>query len=500
MLQAQSGPGSDPFAAELRRPLPRGVPRTGEVKAQSQQYYNPPSYVSPPPPPPPYVRGGGEDDDDAMSVYSQQTQQQQRLYDSRSLAPSVAYLPHDQLYPPLDDKTRAERLQYYHDIRYPGKSPEEVEMEAEGRIAANNLALETQVQMMEFSKSFMDVKRCATIPQYCRNLHYNNLSAQVTFSSKGETKETDWFPKDPQIAFGSIFDWGQGGINVKAQEEPSGDLANVYLLRFYFTHFRNTSPVQVGVVLGEKRGNDFKPLGRRSFYCDSGYSGSKGAINTFHFIIPPFGESFTEADLYISTSHVNNAYGKDFPFMTSSRESILDKCVPIGEGGAMGHYVPLRHPIARWCFEESNLPETEMPVLSKDHGDQDKVHFRVPKKTIEMAIQELRRKAALFIPVTDMRTLTMRFYPLVNGPLSADLLMRDELERDYDLQNKWVGYSAEGATKADAKRESNKAQLKHRYGISFSVGFFLMFRRWAKDAVNPDDPNDEFAPREDDEI
>jgi hypothetical protein len=494
MFAAQSGPGSDPFAAPLMKPLPvaqiknnNGGRVGGNLKQPLLQQQQ--SQVS-------LGAGGGgvyfpqqritvapnDDEDDNQSSYTQQQQQNQR-YETRSQVLTVASaIDYANRYPPLEPEERERRLQEYHNIRYPLKTPEEVSLEMTQRILDNNLAVENQVQMVEFSEHFMKVKRSAVVPQHCTNLHHNGLYGEVRFSLR-DGKEIDYKPSDSPTCYGSIFDWAQGGIDIRPAPEPYGELHNVYLIRYYFNNFRNTSPVAVGVVMGETKKGIFTPLGKCSEYCDSNYS-SGGVRNTFHYIIPPYGESSTETDLYRSSPHVNNSYGKEYPFLTSSRASILEKCVPVGDAGSRGHLVPLRHPIANWCFDESNLPENEMPKIAQDDQEHGGVHFRVPKKTVEIAVHELQKKASLYIPVTDMRALTLRFVPLVNGPFSADQVLRSELEREYEVEGKWGGYNGEGATKLDAAKRSNKKQLKDMYGISFKSGFFIMYRKWAADAVD----------------
>ena len=496
MFAAQSGPESDPFAAGLMNALPVAPQRGSMVGTTATfnrggggaQYVTESNRQ-------PLLAGGGStsyDDQDMESVYTTKQDIRSQIGGGGGGGGVSRENLHDR-YPPIDPRTRLERTQKYHDIRYPLKSQEEVELEKAQRMNENNLALENQIQMVEFSKEFMNVKRSAVVPQHCSNLHHNSLYGEVRFGLRGDTAKNpiEFIPKEPLQCYGSIFDWAQGGVDIRPSGEPDGDLKNVYLIRYLFSNFRSTAPVAVGVLLGEKKGDSFIPLGRQTAYCDINYSTSNQA-DKFHYIIPPFGHCNQERDLYRSSTHVNNNYGRDYPFLTSDRENILHRCDPMGTKGHKGWLVPLRHPIANWCFEESNLPDSEMPKVAKDDKDKEGgVHFRIPKKTVDMAVQELQKKASMYIPVTDMASLTVRFYPLVNGPLSCDQILRSEMEREHEVDGKWGSTYGESVTKTDAKKAKHRTQLKQEYGISFTSEFFIMFRKWAADAIEETKPEEE---------
>lgn len=478
MFASQSGPGSDPFHKMLSKPLlsaqrggGAGAAATNGSRFQevnrwsSQQQQQAAGGV---------VNSGYDEGDNESVVVGRK--EMPSSY-AASVYSNMAQLPK---YPPLDPAERLERLQEYHDVKHPSKTVDEVEMEKTQKINDNNLALENQIQMVEFSNGFMNVKRSAIVPQHCSNLHHNGFYGELSFSLPGG-KPVDFKPPNPMTCFGSIFDWAQGGIDIPPASEPFGDLQNAYLVRFFFTHFRNTSPVAVGVVLGEMTQNQFVPLGRQTHYCDKAYSAYQ--TDKFHLILPPNSESQKESDLYRSTTHVNNSYGKDYPFLTSSRENILYRCEPLGKGAKNGWLVPLRHAILNWCVEEGDFPRDEMPIESKDHAKDGEVFYVVPKKTMEFVVQALIKKASLYIPVTDMRALTLRFYPLVNGPHSSDQCLRSILEREHEVEVKWGSSGMEAATKTEAAKRMNKKELKEKHGITFLAEFFIMYRRIAQDAI-----------------
>lgn len=470
MFAAQSGERSDPFMETLRKPPVKGAtPRSQPTQQQPSSFQL--SRVDP--------------DQDTESVYSarQDARSTYTAYNNTSGGGAAALAAISEQYalkyPPLPDKDREKLVEQYHAAKYPFMTPEQVEAEEVEKIKSNNLALEIQVQMKEYSTHFMDVKRTAFVPQHCTNLHFNGLHAEVGFSLPGPP-HVDFAPRDPLTCYGSIFDWGQGGADIPPAPKPHGDLANVYLLRYFFTYFRNTSPVSVGVLLGEKKKGEFKKLERRTYYTDGG----DPKESTYHFILPPFSESTKETDLYRSSAHVNNSYGKEYPFLTSERANILHRCVPVGTNGKGGWFVPLRHPIANWCIHEGNFPEEEMPKQSLDNQADGEFFYIVPRKTVDIAVAELTKKASLYIPVTDMEALCLRFVPLVNMPLSSDLFFRDGLERESEIQQgKWA-FNLDNMSKLDHEKKTKRKELKERYGITFTAEFFIMFRKWAAEAVS----------------
>jgi hypothetical protein len=427
--------------------------------------------------------------DDTRSFYSQNTYVQQQ----------------QQIYPPIPKELREIRKHEYHLERNPNKTMEEVQHEKDERIELNHVDIEGRYHRTEFSRTFMTVKTSAHVPDYCTNLHEGKFFGEVVLA---KSQPCIYKPQNSKGCFGSIWDWGQGGEDIPPRATPGGDLSNVYMIQTAFTKFSSTCPFSVGVLVGEvKRAGKFRPLGRRSVYVDSTYysADNKDIENwdgeSFHYVIYP-NEKFSGGvcPLYQSGPHLNNEYGRDYSFLTSDEKKIQNRCEPIGEKGRNGFIVPVRHPVISWCFEESDLPEEEMPQKSSDHSSKTEAFYHVKYKVMKMATEALRLKAELFIPVTDMRQFAVKFVPLSNGPFSQDQTHREELKRTHLLDTKYQKSFDHVATVHDSKKKQKDRELKEISGVSFNIQYFTMFRGFVADAVVDQEQQNQFEtiPEEDD--
>lgn len=465
-LGVPSNRNSDPFASALLNDNSKPV-------RQHQGIKKPPSIVEYRKPSP-----KEEEDDDAKSYYSE------RSFQTFSYPTSI--------YPPLPEEVKERRRQEYHDAMYPNKTMKEVKTEEDERVNINNLDIEGRYQRTEFSRSFMAVKTSAHVPDYCTNLHEGSFFGEVSLT---KTTSNQYRPKNTSACFGSIWDWGQGGEEIPPRATPGGDLSNVYLIQLSFTQFFSTCPFSVGVLVGEvKKGGKFHPLRRRRVYSDSNYyAASREDIanwdgESFHYIIYPSEKSTGESrHLYQSGPHLNNAYGRAYSFLTSDEKKILSRCEPLGENGRNGWTVPIRHPVLNWCFNESDLPDEELPKRSLDHSSETEYYYNVKQKVMKMAVEALKQKAELYIPVTDMRLLSIKFIPLSNAPVSQDQTLREEIKRRFLMDSKFQASYEEVLTTHHSTKKQYDKQLKESYGISFNVQYFTMFRGFVQDAVEKED-------------
>lgn len=420
-----------------------------------------------------------DDEDERLTVYSERTT-------NTFLNPG---------YPPIAPEVREARILEYHDAQNPEKSIEEMKEIDIARVTENNQALETQVHRVEFSRSFMQWKRSAIVPQHCTNLHRGELYGEVVLQV-GDSAQ--YKPLNSKYSFGSYWDWGQGGVEIPPLSSPGGDLTNVYLIQFSLNKLVSNCPFSVGILLGEtgEGGKEkFRPLMRRNVYVNHNYySGSIKDIeqwdgHTFHGVIHPYETLSQDLHLYQSGIHLNNAYGKEYSFLTSDPESIKYQCSPMGNKASGGYHVPVRHPIMHWCFTESNIPDDELPKKSLDHSSEKEIYYLVRPHIMKLAVQALQDKALMYIPVTNMKNLAIKFIPFSNAPKSTDLTLREKFSRHHLVEKKWQRAHDEMATIIDSKKKQHQQQLKEMFGVSFSVEFFTMFRRWARDAVEEEEPS-----------
>jgi hypothetical protein len=469
----QSNPDSDPFVNQLL--MSEGKPRKAVNKVETV-FMSASSGGNKKNPPPTTFREIVPlyEEEDVKSVYSERSS----LTHAQKLLES---------YPPLEPSVREARRELYHHERYPYKTIEEVEAEKQQKILTNNLGLEQLVNYVKFSKEFMELKRTAIVPGYCSNLNHGGFHGEVAIDL---TKDVEYKPKNPGYCFGSTWDWAQGGLDVPPLSAPGGDLDNIYVIKFSFTALISSCPCAVGVLLGEVKKDGFHPMDKRTFYSDTGYrqihnitaSGSWDGC-TFHCIIPPFQKTYKEKDFYRSSTHLNNPYGQEYPFLTSDETKIKHRCEPMGKNGINGFVVPLYHPVLDWCFNESNLPESELPKKSQDHSDDVNKHFWVTKKVMDLAVACLKEKAELYIPVTNMTQVALKFVPLTSGPFSSDQILRETCEREYTLDVEWQKSIDSALTTKDAEKKQKRKDLKDKYGIYFEVECFTMFRKYAIDAL-----------------
>lgn len=492
-LGVPSGRTSDPFQDSLFTTDSKPV----RVQQQKKLIQQTPSLIEKRKSLPPVTSSPSILDDE--EDYQQQSQQQD---DARSFYSQNTYV--HNTYPPIPKELREIRKRDYHLAKHPNKSMEEVQLEKDQRIELNHVDVEGRYQRTEFSRTFMAVKTSAHVPDYCTNLHEGKFFGEVVLA---KSHPSIYKPYNAKGCFGSIWDWGQGGEDIPPRATPGGDLSNVYMIQAAFTKFFSTCPFSVGVLVGEvKKAGKFRPLGRRTVYVNSNYYSTDNTDienwdgESFHYVIYPNEKSTGEiCPVYQSGPHLNNEYGRDYSFLTSDDKKIQHRCEPIGEKGRNGFIVPIRHPVISWCFEESDLPEEELPQKSSDHSSDKESFYHVKYKVMKMATEALRLKAELFIPVTDMRHFAVKFVPLSNGPLSQDQTHREELKRTHLMDTKYQKSFDHVATVNDSKKKQKDRELKEISGISFNIQYFTMFRGFVADAVVDQEQQQQFEtiPEED---